>query len=295
MDTEYRSGFIAIVGRPNVGKSSLVNRLVGEKAAIVSPRPQTTRNRIVGIWSGERFQAVFVDTPGFHKPRTRLGEFMTQAIREALVGTDLIVIMVDVASVSEADHRVLEEVREQRVPKLLLLNKIDLVKPQDLLPLIASFDGKGLEEIIPISLRTGDGLELVQRELLRRLPVGPQYYPQDLWTNQTERQLCAELIREKALINLREEIPHGVGVEILSMTDAGDSLTEIHADVYCEREAHKRIIIGKGGSMLTTIGSQARTEMESLLGGRVLLKLWVKVRPGWRNSISDLRSLGYAP
>ena len=203
--------------------------------------------------------------------------------------------MVDVASVSVADHRVLEEVREQRVPKLLLLNKIDLVKPQDLLPLIASFDGKGLEEIIPISLRTGDGLELVQRELLRRLPVGPQYYPQDLWTNQTERQLCAELIREKALINLREEIPHGVGVEILSMTDAGDSLTEIHADVYCEREAHKRIIIGKGGSMLTTIGSQARTEMESLLGGRVLLKLWVKVRPGWRNSISDLRSLGYAP
>ncbi len=291
---EFRSGFIAVIGRPNVGKSTLVNHLVGEKVAIVSPKPQTTRNRIVGVWTEDSFQAVFVDTPGIHQPRTRLGEFMAQSVREALQGTDIILLMADAASVSDADHRVLDDISAQKIPKILLLNKIDLVRPQNLLELIASFDGKGLEEIIPVSCKTGDGIEEVRRELIRRLPPGPRYFPQDLWTDQTERQLCAELIREKALLNLKEEIPHGIGVEVLSMRKLSERLTEIHADLYCEREGHKKIIIGKGGSMLEAIGSQARADIERLLGAHVNLKLWVKVRPGWRNSAADLKSLGYS-
>ncbi len=292
-DTTFRSGFIAIVGRPNVGKSTLLNALVGEKVAIVSNRPQTTRNRLMGIASGENHQMVFVDTPGIHTPRTRLGNFMMQAVREGMDGIDALVVLVDVTAVGPQDRSIAEEMAQKKLPVLLLLNKIDLVEPQALLRIIDIFKDMGFQSILPISAKTGEGLDTLRAELLSHLPQGPKYFPDDMLTDQPERILCAELIREKALLHLRDEVPHGIGVEILGMTKKSDNLMEIHADIYCERDSHKSIIIGKRGTMLTLIGREARTDIESLLGMRVNLQLWVKVRPNWRNSAADLKTLGY--
>lgn len=292
-NTPFRSGFIAIVGRPNVGKSTLLNALVGEKVAIVSNRPQTTRNRLMGIAGDKDYQMVFVDTPGIHTPRTRLGSFMMQAVHEGMEGIDALVVLVDVTAVGPQDRAIAEEMAHKKLPVLLLLNKIDLVEPQALLRLIDMFKDMGFKAILPISAKTGEGLDTLRNELLSHLPVGPKYFPDDMLTDQPERILCAELVREKALLHLRDEVPHGIGVEILGMHRKNDNMMEIHADIYCERDSHKSIIIGKRGSMLTTIGREARTDIESLLGMRVNLQLWVKVRPNWRNSAADLKTLGY--
>ncbi len=289
----FRSGFITIVGRPNVGKSTLMNAMVGEKVAIVSNRPQTTRNRIMGVMTRDDWQMVFLDTPGIHHPRTRLGEYMMQSVKDAMDGMDGVLVLVDATQVGEQDRAIVKEMSEKKVPKLLALNKIDLLAPEKLLTLIASFADLSYDAIVPISAKTGDGLEDLTKALVKGLPEGPKYFPDDMMTDQPERQICAEMIREKALLHLRDEVPHGIGVEMMAMNKENDDFMEIHATIYCEREAHKGIIIGKHGAMLQTIGSEARADIEQLLGMHVNLKLWVKVRPDWRNRMDDLRTLGY--
>lgn len=290
---KFRSGFVTIVGRPNVGKSTLMNALVGEKVAIVSNRPQTTRNRIMGVMTRDDWQMVFLDTPGIHTPRTKLGSYMMQSVREAMDGMDGMLVLVDATQVGEHDRSIVREMADRKVPKVLLLNKIDLLQPEKLLALIASFADAGYDAIIPISARTGDGLDELTRVMVGMLPYGPKYFPDDMMTDQPERQIVAEMIREKALLHLRDEVPHGIGVEIMGMNKESEDFMEIHATIYCERDAHKGIIIGKRGAMLQQIGTEARQDIESLLGLHVNLKLWVKVRPDWRNRMDDLRTLGY--
>lgn len=292
-EQKFHSGFITIVGRPNVGKSTLMNALIGEKVAIVSSRPQTTRNRIMGVMSRPGWQIVFLDTPGIHTPRTKLGEYMMQSVRDAMDGMDGVLVLVDATQIGERDRAIVADMAQKKVPKFLALNKIDLLPKEKLLGLIASFADSGYDAIIPISAKTGDGLDELARLLSSALPEGPQYFPDDMITDQPERLICAELIREKALLHLRDEVPHGIGVEIMGMTKESDSFMEIHATIYCEREAHKGIIIGRHGAMLQLIGSEARADIEALLDTHVNLKLWVKVRPDWRNRMSDLRNLGY--
>ena len=290
---KFRSGFVTIVGRPNVGKSTLMNALVGEKVAIVSNRPQTTRNRIMGVMTRDNWQMVFLDTPGIHTPRTKLGNYMMQSVREAMDGMDGMMVLVDATAIGEHDRTIVRDMAEKKVPKVLLLNKIDLLPREKLLGIIASFADCGYDAIIPISARTGDGLEQLTETMVSRLPEGPKYFPDDMMTDQPERLIVAEMIREKALMHLRDEVPHGIGVEMMAMTKESDDFMEIHATLYCERDAHKGIIIGKRGAMLQLIGSEARKDIEALLGLHVNLKLWVKVRPDWRNRMDDLRTLGY--
>ncbi len=290
---KFHSGFIPIVGRPNVGKSSLMNAMIGEKVAIVSARPQTTRNRIMGVITRADAQFVFLDTPGIHDPKTRLGEYMMHSVRDAMEGMDCVLTVVDVTHISEKDLSIAGEMAAKKAPSVLAINKIDLVKPDQILEVTARFASMGFDDIIPVSAVTGSGLEELASCLTRHLPEGPKYFPEDMMTDQPERLLCAEIIREKALRCLRDEIPHGMGVEMMGMERIRDDLTEINATLYCEKESHKRIIIGKQGSMLREIGSQAREDIEKLLGVHVNLKLWVKVRTGWRNNASDLRTLGY--
>lgn len=295
MQTEkaFHSGFITIVGRPNVGKSTLMNAMVGEKVAIVSNRPQTTRNRIMGVMTQPDWQIVFLDTPGIHQPRTRLGEYMMQSVHDAMDGSDGVLVLVDATQIGEQDRKIVKEMAQKKLPKVLALNKIDLLEPEKLLSIIASFAEDGYDAIIPISAKTGDGLAELTSQLVKGLPEGPKYFPDDMITDQPERQICAEMIREKALLHLRDEVPHGIGVEMMAMNKENDHFMEIHATIYCEREAHKGIIIGKHGTMLQQIGSEARMDIEQLLGMHVNLKLWVKVRPDWRNRADDLRTLGY--
>ena len=289
----FHSGFVAIVGRPNVGKSTLMNAFVGEKVAIVSSRPQTTRNRIMGVLTRADWQIVFLDTPGLHTPRTKLGEYMIQSVKDAMEGMDVLLVLVDATAVGPQDRNIVASMSEKKVPKVLVLNKIDLIPKESLLAIIASFAQAGYDAIVPISAKKGDGLEDLQKVLVDRLPEGPKYFPDDMMTDQPERLICGELIREKALMHLKEEVPHGIGVEMMAMNKLNDSFMEIHATIYCERDAHKGIIIGKHGSMLQRIGQEARMDIEKLLGMHVNLKLWVKVRPGWRDRTDDLRTLGY--
>lgn len=292
-NTKFHSGFITIVGRPNVGKSTLMNAMVGEKIAIVSSRPQTTRNRIMGVMTRPDWQIVFLDTPGIHTPSTKLGESMMQSVKDAMDGMDGVLVLVDATQVGEHDRAIVRDMAGKKVPKVLAINKIDLLPPEKLLGLIASFADLGYDAIIPISAKTGDGLDDLTKQLATHLPEGPKYFPDDMMTDQPERLICAELIREKALQHLRDEVPHGIGVEMMGMEKMNDNFMEINATIYCERDAHKGIIIGKHGAMLQTIGSEAREDIEKLLGLHVNLKLWVKVRPDWRNRASDLRTLGY--
>lgn len=289
----FHSGFIAIVGRPNVGKSTLMNAFVGEKVAIVSDKPQTTRNRIMGVATGAEWQMVFLDTPGLHTPRTKLGEYMMKSANDALDGIDALLVMIDGSACGPQDRQIVERMAQIKSPKALVINKVDLMTPQTLAPLLASLNIDGYDEIIPISARRGDSMDKLKETLIGFLPEGPKYFPDDMITDQPERLLCAEIIREKALRNLRDEVPHGIGVEMQRIEKLSDNLTEIHATIYCERESHKRIIIGKQGTMLGRIGSQAREDIEKLLGTHVSLKLWVKIREDWRNRNDDLRTLGY--
>lgn len=291
-DKKIHSGLIPIVGRPNVGKSSIMNAMIGEKVSIVSNRPQTTRNRIMGVITREEAQFVFLDTPGIHQPKTRLGEYMMHAVHDAMDGMDCVLVVVDTTHITERDMEIASQMAGQKVPRILALNKIDLVRPDEVLLATSRFAEIGFNDIIPVSARTGDGLEDLAQCLIRHLPEGPLYFPPDMVTDQPERLICAEIVREKALRHLREEVPHGIGVEIMGMK-AMDQLTEIHATIYCEKESHKRIIIGKNGEMLRVIGTESRMDIERLLGTKVNLQLWVKIRPDWRNNMTDLRTLGY--
>ena len=293
MSQGFHSGFVTIIGLPNVGKSSIMNVMVGEKVAIVSNRPQTTRNRIMGVVTHDNDQIVFLDTPGVHRPRTKLGEYMMQSVSNAMDGMDCILMLADVSHITDRDLQLAADISKYKVPMILALNKIDLVQPDAVLGATAQFAEAGFSDIVPVSARRNKGIDELVKCIVRYLPEGPKYFPEDMMTDQPERVICAEIIREKALRHLRDEVPHGIGVEIMGIEKISDNLTEINATIYCERDAHKGIIIGHHGSMLQTIGTEARTDVERLLDTHVNLKLWVKIRPDWRNNPSDLKNLGY--
>lgn len=292
-EPSFKSGFITLIGKPNVGKSSLMNALIGEKIAIVSSKPQTTRSRIMGVLTRPGYQIVFLDTPGIHDPRTKLGEYMMHSVHEAMDGMDCVLLMVDVSHLTKQDLAIAGKISGKKIPVVVALNKIDLVRPEEVLSATAKMSEAGMEEIVPVSAKKGSGLDDLEKCLLKHLLPGPQYFPDDMITDQPERILVAEIVREKALRNLRDEVPHGIGVEVMKMETLSDRLTEINATIFCEREAHKRIIIGSHGSMLQKIGTEARLDIEKLLDLHVNLKLWIKVRPDWRNNIADLKNLGY--
>ena len=292
-ENTLKSGFVAILGRPNVGKSSIMNRLVGEKVAIVSPKAQTTRMKALGVCHRDGAQIVFVDTPGIHKPRTKLGEFMINEVKDAKDGVDAVMVVVDAAFIGKGDREIIDSVRNENCPKFLVINKTDAVTPEQLMPKLAELDVSCFDQVVSVSALKNKNMDLLFRLLKDALPYGPQYFPEDMITDQPERVLIAEIIREKALRNLKEEIPHGIGVEILGIEKVSDNFTEINADIYCEKPSHKSVIIGKQGAMIQKIGSEARYDIEKMLGAKVLLKLWVKVREDWRNRKEDLRALGY--
>ncbi len=291
----FKSGFIAIVGRPNAGKSTILNRLVGAKIAITTAKPQTTRNQILGILNGDEYQMVFVDTPGVHRSKTRLGDFMNHAAIGAISSVDAALLMADATrGFGPAEERIIEELTAKKIPAVLGLNKIDRMTREALLPQIAAYAEKyDFSAIIPISAKTGDGVEILLDELQKFLLPGPMYYPEDMITDKTEREIMAEFIREKLLSYLDQEIPHGTAVEIAEMKDE-KKVCRISADIVCEKASHKSIIIGKGGMMLKRIGTAARQEAEAFFGKKIYLQLFVKVKDDWRNSNFMLKNLGYS-
>ena len=290
----FKSGFVAILGPPNAGKSTLLNALVGEKVAIVSSHPQTTRNRILGIVNRPHAQIVISDTPGLHKPDSLLGRQMLEEIEQALDGIHILLLIVDATrKFSHADQRALDRAGEFGGPRILLLNKIDRVRKGALLPLIDAYRKKlEFAAIIPISALTGDGVELLLRMLENYLPEGPPYFTEEQYTDKPERYLAAENIREKVLAHTRQEVPHAMAV-LLDKFDESEPLTRIHATIYVDREGQKGIVIGRGGAMLKTIGSEARKELEEMLGRKVFLGLFVKVRPDWRDQAAIVRELDW--
>lgn len=298
----FHSGFVSILGRPNAGKSTLLNALAGEKLAIVSPKPQTTRNRVLGIIHipPERgragAQAILIDTPGVHRPDTSLGRKMMTEVREAIEGCDLVLVIVDAARKSDpADNYVLRLAEASKAPAILLLNKIDRLgrEKHELLSLIEHYRKlHEFREIIPISARTSEGLPMLIEKLIAALPPGPRYFPEDQITDQPARFMAAELIREQVLLRIREEVPHAVTVGVDQFKE-GEKLTRIAATIYCEREGQKRILIGRQGQMLKTIGSAARREIERLVASKVFLELFVKVRPNWRDSRAFIEELDW--
>lgn len=296
----FRSGYVGIVGRPNVGKSTLLNAILGEKVAIVTPRPQTTRNRIVGVKNLPNAQVVFLDTPGLHRPRERLGEFMVRTARESLKEVEIALLMVEPRPPGDIERDVIKELnllkkrgRPHQKAVFLLINKIDLIKKPAILPLIEEYRRfMEFDEIIPVSALDGTGLDELMECIIRYLPDGPRYYPPDLYTDQLERFLVAEIIREKIMLLTSEEIPYSVAVDVLKWEEK-DDLISINAEIYVEKESQKGIIIGRRGRMLKEIGIQSRLEIEGILGTRVFLELFVKVKPDWRKRLSVLRELGY--
>jgi len=291
----FKSGFIAIIGRPNVGKSTLLNNIVGEKVAIVSEKPQTTRNQIRGVANGEGWQMIFIDTPGLHVPKNRLGNFMVESAKKALDGVDAVLVILDATKDFGTGDRVsLEAAAGAGVPVVAVLNKVDLVKKAILLDKINLLSkNQSIGEIIPVSALTGDGVQDLVQSLIQYLPEGPEYFPADMYTDQPEMFIAAEMIREKGLLLLRDEIPHGIGVEMLKIEEKPSGTVEIHANIICEKDSHKAIIIGRRGEMLKNLGTMARQDIQALLGAKVNLQLWVRVKPGWRDSTMLLKDLGY--
>jgi GTP-binding protein Era len=291
----YKSGFFSIVGCPNVGKSTLINRLVGQKIAIVTDRAQTTRNRITGILTRKDYQMIFLDTPGMTKPRNKLGTFMQKTAEDASKDTEAILFVVDaLQGVRERDREVMNHVKSMRSPVIVLINKCDAASAIQMQEARDAIAEAGFDTVLAISAQTGENLDKLEELLKGYLTEGPQYYPEDMVTDQPERVICAEMIREKTLELLREEIPHGIGVGIDKMQMRPDGrLMDVWATIYCERESHKGIIIGRGGKMLKRIGSEARKDIEWLLDVQVNLQLWIKVKEDWRNRQQMLNELGY--
>jgi GTPase len=292
----YKSGFISIIGRPNVGKSTFLNRVIGQKIAIMSDKPQTTRNKIQGVLTLENTQMIFIDTPGIHKPKHKLGDFMMKVAQNTLKEVDLILFMVNAAEgFGRGEEFILEKFQTVNTPIFLVINKIDQIHPDDLLPIIESYKEKyPFKEVVPISALEGNNVDRLLEQIKTYLPEGPQYYPADQVTDHPERFIITELIREKALHLTREEIPHSLAVVLDKIErPEGKDIINVMATVIVERDSQKGIIIGKKGSMLKEIGMRARVDIENLLGSKVFLELWVKVQKDWRNKMSQLRDFGF--
>ncbi len=295
-NSSFRSGFVTLIGRPNVGKSTLMNRLIGQKIAITSSKPQTTRNRIQTVYTDEEKQVIFLDTPGIHKAKNKLGEFMVNVAEKTLSEVDVILWLVEPTEyIGAGEQHIIEILKKTETPVILVVNKIDTVKKEKLLTDIAVYSKEmDYAEVVPVSALTGENTAELMKVIGKYLPEGPMYYDEDTITDQPERQICAELIREKALKYLSEEIPHGIAVTIEQMKERpGGRLIDIDAAIICERDSHKGIIIGKQGSMLKKIGTAARQDCEALLGCKVNLKLWVKVKKDWRDSDILMKNFGY--
>jgi GTP-binding protein Era len=291
----FQSAFISIIGRPNAGKSTLANRLVGEKIAIISDKPQTTRHNIIGVVNGPDCQFILTDTPGIHAPKTVLGEYMMRSASQALSGADAVLFLVEpVARIGKPEEKILADLKKSDLPSILALNKIDAVQKEALLPVIALYaEAYAFDEILPLSAKTGDGVGLLREKLKKYLQPGPRFYPADMTTDQSDARLCAEIIREKLLRALDKEVPHGLAVELTQMTEK-EKIVEIQATVYCEKDSHKGIVVGKGGAALKAVGSKAREDMEALLKKKVFLELWAKVNPDWRNKNKFVRDFGFS-
>ena len=291
-----KSAMITIAGRPNVGKSTLTNRLVGEKITIVSPKPQTTRNRIFAILNRGDTQFVFLDTPGFHRARTKLGDYMVKVVQESIADVDAVMLLVEpIANIGPQEEALIARIRETGEPAILVVNKTDTVKKEELLSVIAAYQAAyDWDAVVPVSARTGDGVEALLQELSRYAQEGPQLFPEGVVTDQPEKQVMAEILREKLLNCLQREVPHGTAVEITKFSERDSGVIDVDATIYCEKASHKGIIIGKNGAMLKKIGEAARADMERFMGTKVFLQTWVKVKENWRDSQAQLNNFGYA-
>ena len=291
-----KSGMISIVGRPNVGKSTLTNALVGEKIAIVTNKPQTTRNRICAVVNREGCQFVFLDTPGLHKARTRLGDYMVKVVKESVADVDAVLLLVEpIPHIGGPEAELIRRIKELNVPAVLVINKIDTVEKEELLSVMQVYGAAhDFAAIVPISAKRNEGVDELLGLLAQFLPEGPQLFPEDMVTDQPERQVCAEIIREKMLLCLDKEIPHGTAVEVTRFTEREDSgIIDLDVTIYCEKASHKGIIIGKHGDMLKRISTLARQDIEKFMGTKVYLETWVKVKENWRDNVNFIRSQGY--
>ncbi|MEA4971707.1 GTPase Era [bioreactor metagenome] len=296
MANKFYSGFVSLVGRPNVGKSTLMNRLIGEKIAIISNKPQTTRNKVQSILTKEDFQIVFIDTPGIHKPKHKLGEYMVKSAETTLNEVDAVLFLIEPADrVLESDKLIIDKLAKVKSPVILVVNKMDMVDRERIYKVIDSYSKLyDFAEVVPISAFEGTNTELLLETLKKYIPEGPMYFPADMITDQPERQIASEIIREKALRLLQDEIPHGIAVEISEMKKRNEgNVVDVTATIYCEKDSHKGIIIGKQGAMLKKIGTNARHDIEKLLGSPIYLQIWVKVKKDWRDSDFLLKNFGY--
>lgn len=291
-----KSAMITICGRPNVGKSTLTNALVGEKIAIVSNKPQTTRNRISAVVTRGNTQFVLMDTPGFHKPRTRLGDYMVNVVKESIADVDAVMLLVEpIANIGRQEEELIARLKETNVPAVLVINKIDTVEKSELLEVMAMYSqAHGFDAIIPISAKNNEGLDELMAQLDKYAVEGPQLFPDDMISDQPEKQICAELVREKLLLCLDKEIPHGTAIEVTKFSERENGIIDMDVTIFCEKASHKGIIIGKNGAMLRKIGEMARTDIEAFMGTKVFLQTWVKVKENWRDSMAQLRNFGYS-
>ncbi len=290
-----KSSIISIVGRPNVGKSTLTNALVGEKVAIVSNKPQTTRTRITGVLNKDETQFIFMDTPGLHSPKSRLGDFMVKIIRDTVTDVDTVALVVEpIANIGDPEQELIKKIKEFKLPAILVINKMDMVEKEKLLEIMAVYgQAHEFEAIIPVSAINKDGLSQLLEEFEKYAFEGPALFPEDMTSDQPEKVLIAEIIREKMLHSLDKEIPHGVAVVIELLNERDNGIIDIEATIFCEKQSHKGIIIGKKGALLKKIGSTARFELEKMYEGKINLQLWVKVKEGWRNNLYQMRNFGY--
>ena len=291
-----KSAMITICGRPNVGKSTLTNAIVGEKIAIVSNKPQTTRNRISAVVTRGDTQFVLMDTPGFHKPRTRLGDYMVNVVKESVADVDAVMLLIEpIANIGKQEEELIARIKEARVPAVLVINKIDTVEKSELLEVMAVYSAAcEFDAIIPISAKNGEGLDELMEQLEKYAVEGPQLFPDDMISDQPEKQICAELVREKLLLCLDKEIPHGIAIEVTKFTERENGIIDMDVTIFCEKASHKGIIIGKQGAMLRRIGELARNDIEAFMGTKVFLQTWVKVKENWRDSMAQLRNFGFS-